>query len=78
MCLGCLDDDEPPATRREFLATALQLTAASALGATAVLALAIYFASKSLRNIDVTSREALAAEAAQPSPFPKAPASAAS
>jgi len=36
MCLGCLDDDEPPATRREFLATALQLTAASALGATAV------------------------------------------
>ena len=37
MCLGCLDDDEPPATRREFLATALQLTAASALGATAAL-----------------------------------------
>lgn len=36
MCLGCLDEDEPPATRREFLATALQLTAASALGATAV------------------------------------------
>jgi dienelactone hydrolase len=36
MCLGCLDDDEPPATRREFLAAALQLTAASALGATAV------------------------------------------
>ena len=36
MCLGCLDDDEPPATRREFLATALQLTAASALGATAI------------------------------------------
>lgn len=35
MCLGCFDDDEPPATRREFLATALQLTAASALGATA-------------------------------------------
>ncbi|HWK48379.1 MAG TPA: dienelactone hydrolase family protein, partial [Steroidobacter sp.] len=35
MCLGCLDDDEPPPTRREFLATALQLTAASALGATA-------------------------------------------
>ncbi len=34
MCLGCLDEDEPPATRREFLATALQLTAASALGAT--------------------------------------------
>jgi MFS family permease len=46
--------------------------------ATAVLALAIYFASKSLRNIDVTSREALASEAAHPSPFPKAPASAAS
>ena len=36
MCLGCLDEDEPPATRREFLSTALQLTAASALGATAV------------------------------------------
>jgi dienelactone hydrolase len=36
MCLGCLDEDEPPATRRDFLATALQLTAASALGATAV------------------------------------------
>lgn len=36
MCLGCLDEDEPPATRREFLATALQLTAASALGATTV------------------------------------------
>ena len=36
MCLGCLDDDEPPATRREFLATALQLAAVSALGATAV------------------------------------------
>lgn len=36
MCLGCFDEDEPPATRREFLATALQLTAASALGATAV------------------------------------------
>lgn len=36
MCLGCLDDDEPPATRREFLAAALQLTAVSALGATAV------------------------------------------
>lgn len=36
MCLGCLDDDEPPATRREFLATAIQLTAASALGASAV------------------------------------------
>lgn len=36
MCLGCLDDDEPPATRREFLATALQLSAASALGVTTV------------------------------------------
>lgn len=36
MCLGCLDEDEPPATRRDFLATALQLTAASALGATVV------------------------------------------
>lgn len=36
MCLGCLDEDEPPATRREFLATALQLTAASALGAASV------------------------------------------
>jgi dienelactone hydrolase len=36
MCLGCLDEDEPPATRREFLTTALHLTAASALGATAV------------------------------------------
>lgn len=34
MCLGCIDEDESPATRREFLATALQLTAASALGAT--------------------------------------------
>ena len=36
MCLGCFDEDESPATRREFLATALQLTAASAFGATAV------------------------------------------
>lgn len=37
MCLGCFDDDEsPPATRREFLATALQLTAASALGTASV------------------------------------------
>ena len=36
MCLGCIDDSESPATRREFLATALQLTAASALGTTAV------------------------------------------
>lgn len=36
MCLGCFDDSESPPTRREFLATALQLTAASALGTTAV------------------------------------------
>lgn len=36
MCLGCIDDSEPPPTRREFLATALQLTAASAFGTTAV------------------------------------------
>ncbi|MDY6944312.1 MAG: dienelactone hydrolase family protein [Pseudomonadota bacterium] len=36
MCLGCFDEDEPPATRREFLATALRLTAASAFGATAI------------------------------------------
>lgn len=36
MCLGCIDDNESPSTRRDFLATALQLTAASALGSTAV------------------------------------------
>lgn len=36
MCLGCIDDSESPPTRREFLATALQLTAVSALGTTAV------------------------------------------
>lgn len=36
MCLGCIDDGESSPTRREFLATALQLTAASALGTTAV------------------------------------------
>lgn len=36
MCLGCIDDSESPSTRREFLATALQLTAVSALGSTAV------------------------------------------
>lgn len=36
MCLGCIDDSESPPTRREFLATALQLTAVSALGATGV------------------------------------------
>ncbi|HEY0684437.1 MAG TPA: dienelactone hydrolase family protein [Steroidobacter sp.] len=36
MCLGCIDDSDSPPTRREFLAAALQLTAASALGTTAV------------------------------------------
>lgn len=36
MCLGCIDDSEPPATRRDFLASALQLTAVSALGTAAV------------------------------------------
>lgn len=37
MCLGCIDDnDAPPPTRREFLAKALQLTAVSALGKTAL------------------------------------------
>lgn len=37
MCLGCIDEDrESPPTRRDFIATALQLTAASALGTTAV------------------------------------------
>lgn len=40
MCLGCNDDnhdekDAEPATRREFLTTALGLTAATALGSTA-------------------------------------------
>ena len=45
MCLGCNDDDESDsATRRVFLATALQLTAATALGATA--------GGASLRDID--------------------------
>jgi dienelactone hydrolase len=34
MCLGCIDNDEPQASRRDFLAAALHLTAASALGAT--------------------------------------------
>lgn len=34
MCLGCIDGDESPATRREFLAAALQLTALSAIAAT--------------------------------------------
>lgn len=38
MCLGCIDDDEPPATRREFLAAALHLTAATALGMTTTVA----------------------------------------
>lgn len=37
MCLGCFDEDsESPTTRREFLASALRVTAVSALGATAV------------------------------------------
>lgn len=36
MCLGCIDETEPAATRRDFLAAALQVTAASALGAAAV------------------------------------------
>lgn len=36
MCLGCIDDNESPSTRREFLAKALQVTAASALGSTAL------------------------------------------
>lgn len=36
MCLGCIDDDEPRATRRDILAAALHLTAASTLGATAM------------------------------------------
>src|SRR5690606_18987910 len=37
MCPGCIDDnDSPPSTRREFLAKALQLTAASALGTAAM------------------------------------------
>ena len=46
--------------------------------ATAVLAVVIYFASKSLRTIDATTRAALAEDAASPAAFPKAPASAAS
>lgn len=33
MCLGCNDDNDNSATRREFLTTALRLTAATALGA---------------------------------------------
>lgn len=36
MCLGCIDDNESPSTRREFLATALQLTAATAFSTKAV------------------------------------------
>jgi dienelactone hydrolase len=41
MCLGCNDDDHEAATRREFLTTALKLTAATALGATSVAGAAI-------------------------------------
>lgn len=41
MCLGCNDDDHEAATRREFLMTALKLTAATALGATSVAGAAI-------------------------------------
>jgi hypothetical protein len=32
MCLGCNDEEDDLATRREFLATALQLTTLSAWG----------------------------------------------
>jgi dienelactone hydrolase len=46
MCLGCNDDDEDSATRREFLAAALQLTAVSAFGVSAVAGAA------SIRDID--------------------------
>jgi dienelactone hydrolase len=47
MCLGCNDEDESDsATRRDFLAAALQLTAVSALGATAAAGAA------SIRDID--------------------------
>lgn len=47
MCLGCNDEDETDsATRRDFLAAALQLTAVSAFGATAVAGAA------SIRDID--------------------------
>jgi dienelactone hydrolase len=35
MCPGCIDDDSPPRSRREFLARALQLVAASVLGTSA-------------------------------------------
>ena len=48
MCLGCNDEDESDsATRRDFLAAALQLTAVSALGSTAVAG-----AAASIRDID--------------------------
>lgn len=40
MCLGCNDEDDS-ATRREFLATALGLTAATALGTASVAAAAV-------------------------------------
>jgi dienelactone hydrolase len=50
MCLGCFDDSESPSTRREFLATALQLTAASALGTTAI-------ADAAVRVWDIEARE---------------------
>ncbi len=53
MCLGCNDDNESPSTRREFLATALQLTAASALGASA---LANAAASTAARVWDIDAR----------------------
>jgi len=47
MCLGCNDDDESDsATRREFLATALRLTAVSAFGASSIAGAA------SIRDID--------------------------
>lgn len=45
MCLGC-DDEDDLATRREFLATALQLTTLSAFGASSVAGAA------SIRDID--------------------------
>ena len=47
MCLGCNDDDDnDSATRREFLATALRLTAVSAFGASSIAGAA------SIRDID--------------------------
>jgi dienelactone hydrolase len=36
MCLGCSDEENDSATRREFLTSALGLTAATALGATSI------------------------------------------